>query len=72
MYSEIFDLKSKLQFHGMSDEDRAEIWDDGLHFSIAGYGLMGELVTYRLVEILRQKGVSADSEGSPIDVLAVG
>lgn len=37
----------------MPEEERDEIWDDGLHFTPAGYERVGRLVAERLIEILR-------------------
>lgn len=39
----------------MSAENRHEMWDDGLHFSEAGYEAMGKLVGERLIGILEGK-----------------
>jgi len=37
----------------MGDEERNEIWDDGLHLTPKGYERMGELVADRLIELIR-------------------
>ena len=36
----------------MGEEDRHELWDDGLHLTAAGYEVMGELVARRMLEVL--------------------
>ncbi|KAF4626033.1 hypothetical protein G7Y89_g12134 [Cudoniella acicularis] len=48
----VFDLFDKIQYHSMDEEDRHEIWDDGLHLTAEGYRWMGELAAKRLLEIL--------------------
>lgn len=39
----------------MKEEDRKHIWDDGLHFTEAGYEMIGTLVGNRIVDILGEK-----------------
>lgn len=39
----------------MSESEREEIWDDGLHFTPKGYERMGELVAARLFEIIESE-----------------
>ena len=36
----------------MDEEQREEIWDDGLHFTETGYEIMGEQAGRRLIDIL--------------------
>ncbi len=36
----------------MPEAERDKIWDDGLHFTPAGYERVGRLVAERLIEIL--------------------
>jgi hypothetical protein len=36
----------------MPAERRSEIWDDGVHFTEAGYDLMGEIIAERLIELI--------------------
>ena len=52
----------------MQEVERAEVWDDGLHFSPAGYQRLGEMVAARLAGILEdgagrvEKGFEAVAE----------
>ena len=39
-------------------EEQDRIWDDGLHFTQVGYGLLGDAIADRLLEIL---GVDAEA-----------
>ncbi|TVY48986.1 hypothetical protein LOCC1_G000783 [Lachnellula occidentalis] len=50
----LFDLKEKIPYHSMSEEERKEIWDDGLHFTAKGYARMGRGVGERVVEIMSE------------------
>ncbi|OJJ49098.1 hypothetical protein ASPZODRAFT_13835 [Penicilliopsis zonata CBS 506.65] len=47
-----FDLHAKVPFHSMSEEQRSDIWDDGLHLTDIGYDLVGDLVAEHLVKLL--------------------
>jgi lysophospholipase L1-like esterase len=47
----VFDLHAKLPYHSMPQNERKEIWDDGLHLTPQGYERMGELVAERLMEL---------------------
>ncbi|ETS86719.1 hypothetical protein PFICI_00547 [Pestalotiopsis fici W106-1] len=48
-----FDLHKAVPFHSMSTEDRVKYWDpDGVHFTEAGYDLIGEKVAEGLIKIL--------------------
>lgn len=57
----VFDLWDKMRFHGITEEERKERWDDHLHFTEKGYEMIGEMVGERLVEILRPEEL--DQEG---------
>ncbi|KAH7364741.1 SGNH hydrolase-type esterase domain-containing protein [Rhexocercosporidium sp. MPI-PUGE-AT-0058] len=46
------DLHALIPYHSMPEKEREEIWDDGLHFTSAGYERVGVLVAERLIEIL--------------------
>ncbi len=37
----------------MPEEERAKIWDDGLHFTTEGYERLGNLLAKKLVQILK-------------------
>ena len=58
----------------MDEEERKEIWDDGLHFSENGYERLGKLVAERLVGILEgregriEKGYEVVVESRFVDV----
>jgi hypothetical protein len=39
-------------FFGVPEKWRKEIWDDGTHFTPAGYDLVGKLIAERLAEII--------------------
>ena len=51
----IFDLKAAIPYHSMPEAEREEIWDDGLHFTAAGYAKIGSLVAERLLEIIKEE-----------------
>jgi lysophospholipase L1-like esterase len=51
----------------MSKDERKEIWDDGLHFTAAGYARIGTLVAERLVEILQREAELRDGEDQDQD-----
>lgn len=38
--------------HSLSPEERHEIWDDGLHFTPAGYEKIGNMVADALLKIM--------------------
>jgi hypothetical protein len=45
-----------MPYHSMTEESREQVWDDGLHFTPYGYGVMGEYIANRLVELLNMNG----------------
>ena len=47
----------------MSEVERSEIWDDGLHFTPKGYERMGEFVAARLFEILETEKAAESGNG---------
>ncbi|KAG0650846.1 hypothetical protein D0Z07_2285 [Hyphodiscus hymeniophilus] len=51
----VFDLHSAMPYHSMSEQEREEVWDDGLHFTPRGYEVMGEFVTRRMLEIIESE-----------------
>lgn len=61
------DLYAKMPYHSMSKDERKEIWDDGLHFTAAGYARIGTLVAERLVEILQREAELRDGEDQDQD-----
>ncbi|KAH6648404.1 SGNH hydrolase-type esterase domain-containing protein [Truncatella angustata] len=49
-----FDLYEAVPYRSMSEEDREKYWDpDGVHFTEAGYDLIGEKVAEGLTKIIR-------------------
>jgi hypothetical protein len=51
------DLASKMPYEGISEEERKDIWDDGVHFTEKGYDLMGMIIAKRLIELISEVGV---------------
>ena len=64
----VFDLYEKIKYHDMSEEDRHEYWDDGLHLTAKGYKMMGEMVGKRVMEFvcLSENGVSFRKKGESV------
>jgi len=56
----VFDLHAAMPYHSMGQQERDEIWDDGLHFTPSGYERLGELVAQRLVEIIGEESGGKD------------
>lgn len=52
--SHTFDLKSKIPFHSLSDEDKVKYWDDGLHLTNEGYDWMGDQIADALIPLVKQ------------------
>jgi hypothetical protein len=52
---QLFDLASKLTWSGMDEETRWQMWDDGVHLTIDGYDLMGELIMEALGPMVKQE-----------------
>jgi lysophospholipase L1-like esterase len=53
------DLFQKMPYHSLTKEERKELWDDGLHFTAAGYAKIGSLVAERLIEIMNEEEARA-------------
>lgn len=49
-----FDLKSKIPFHSLTDEDKVKYWDDGLHLTNEGYDWMGDQIADALIPLVKQ------------------
>jgi lysophospholipase L1-like esterase len=47
-----FDLHAKIPYHALNEQEKREIWDDGLHLTSKGYERLGQLVAERLIELL--------------------
>jgi hypothetical protein len=62
---ELFDLASKLTWNGMDEETRWQMWDDGVHLTIDGYDLVGDLIVEALSPLVKQEvGAAAAANGS--------
>ena len=48
----------------MSDADRKQYWDDGLHFTAAGYDLVGSLIAKELVKLISKEESANTFEGA--------
>lgn len=49
-----FDLHQAVPYRSMSEADREKYWDpDGVHFTEAGYDLIGEKVAEGLIKIMQ-------------------
>lgn len=42
-----------MKYHAIPEEERDEIWDDGLHFTEAGYQRIGKLIGERIWGIMK-------------------
>ncbi|KAM0365641.1 hypothetical protein ACHAPK_009507 [Fusarium culmorum] len=51
-----FDLKSKIPFHSLSQQDRHRYWDDHVHLGKEGYDWMGNHIADALIDILWHEG----------------
>jgi lysophospholipase L1-like esterase len=47
-----FDLHAQIPYHALDEQEKREIWDDGLHLTSKGYERLGKLVAERLIELL--------------------
>ena len=54
IYRYILDLNQKMPYHSLDPVARDNIWDDGLHFTEAGYERIGEMVARRLIGIIER------------------
>ncbi|CAG8961910.1 hypothetical protein HYFRA_00013710 [Hymenoscyphus fraxineus] len=52
---EIFDLHAAIPYHSLSDSEQERLWDDGLHFTEAGYEKIGTLLGERILSILQER-----------------
>ena len=49
------DLKGKIPYHSLSDQDRNRYWDDGVHLKADGYDWMGDHIADKLIPIIREE-----------------
>jgi hypothetical protein len=62
------DLAAEIPWENMPEKKRREIWDDGVHFTEKGYGLMGRTIAKKLVAtIAAEKGWDVVEEGANVD-----
>ena len=40
-----------MPFWKMPNSERDAIWDDGVHFTVAGYDLMGSMISKRIIKL---------------------
>ncbi len=53
-HSFYFDLYNAIPYHNMEPSDRPIYWNaDGVHFTAAGYDLMGEKIAEELIRIMK-------------------
>ncbi|EFW99448.1 lipase, gdsl [Grosmannia clavigera kw1407] len=57
-----YDFKSAFSYTAMSEEDRKRYWDDTLHFTPAGYDLMGDKIGAALVDILHREADAREQD----------
>ena len=55
--SHVFDLHAALPYLSMTPSDRQRYWDDTVHFTPAGYDLIGNKVGMALVKLLEAEGL---------------
>ncbi|RQM05218.1 hypothetical protein DH86_00004242, partial [Scytalidium sp. 3C] len=59
------DLHAAMPYWNMTDDQRQELWSDGLHFTAEGYELMGSIISDRLFEIISEQ--PSFSVETPVD-----
>ena len=50
--SHFFDLYSAIRFTGIDEGLREKLWHDGLHLTSEGYKVMGDVIAFRMFELL--------------------
>ncbi|KAL2160944.1 hypothetical protein VTH06DRAFT_8656 [Thermothelomyces fergusii] len=55
----VFDLHKAVPYWGMSEPDRRRYWDDQVHFTPAGYDLIGNKVGISLISLLAMEKASS-------------
>lgn len=51
----LFDLATAFPFESLGEEQRFELWDDGVHLTVVGYERMGVIVTEALIPLVKQE-----------------
>ncbi|KAL0474805.1 SGNH hydrolase-type esterase domain-containing protein [Neurospora intermedia] len=59
-----FDLHAAFPFYAMSEADRERYWDDGVHFTPAGYDRMGNKIGVTFVSMLVRE--QSDNDRTPM------
>lgn len=57
-----FDLSKALPYDSLSDEEKEELWSDGMHPTEKGYDLMGRFFAKRLSELISGTNVIGEEE----------
>ncbi|CAG8952321.1 hypothetical protein HYFRA_00001066, partial [Hymenoscyphus fraxineus] len=59
-----FDLCNEIPYESLGEEEKKELWGDGLHYSSKGYDLMGRLLAERIIELVEEEmGVKNEGDG---------
>lgn len=74
-YSHTFDLKTHIPYHSLTEDEKADRWDDGLHLTPAGYDWMGSSIADAFMPLLERdqqlyqkaKPTSTHSEDTCVD-----
>ena len=48
-----FDLFSAIRYTGIDEDQRTNLWDDGLHLTSEGYKVMGDAIAVQMFELLK-------------------
>jgi hypothetical protein len=57
----LFDLAEALPYEAMPEEQRWEVWNDGVHLTMAGYDRLGELVGNALLPLMQAELAQIDA-----------
>jgi hypothetical protein len=57
----LFDLADALPYEAMPEEQRWEVWDDGVHLTMAGYDRVGELAANALLPLMQAELTQIDA-----------
>ena len=53
--SHSFDLRAHIPYHSLTEDQRDDLWDDGLHMTPAGYNRMGQHIADALIRLIQQE-----------------
>jgi hypothetical protein len=59
----MFDFHGAMPYFTMPANDRERFWDDGLHFTVEGYELLGQKIGTALLAILAKEKSERESAG---------